>query len=137
MTAGLRRYAARAALAAGFALCAWNGCKGPDEPPGPCDNSPAARQARAQCSFHRADSCHEWWCSHMAWDSGRMDGFVAANEGYFEGGEPNSNKLQGSRAMLYYDQTDIPFYYWLADTFAIGDHYFSSMLGPTWPNRDY
>ncbi len=84
-----------------------------------------------------SDTCHEWWCSHLAWDSGRMDGFYAGNAGYYEGGEPKTNLLDGARAMLYYDQTDIPFYYWLADQFALGDHYFSSLLGPTWPNRDY
>ncbi len=93
--------------------------------------------AKDPLDFCVSDTCHEWWCSHMAWNSGRMDGFFAANDGYYEGGEPKTGNLNGSRAMLYYDQTDIPFYYWLADRFAIADHYFSSMLGPTWPNRDY
>jgi phospholipase C len=39
--------------------------------------------------------------------------------------------------MGYYDSTDIPFYYWLANTFAIADHYFPSVLSGTWANRDY
>ena len=45
--------------------------------------------------------------------------------------------LSGKRAMGYYDQTDLPFYYWLANEFAIADHYHCSLLGPTWPNRMY
>jgi phospholipase C len=39
--------------------------------------------------------------------------------------------------MGYYDQTDLPFYYGLAQTFAISDRYFSSVIGPTFPNRSY
>jgi phospholipase C len=39
--------------------------------------------------------------------------------------------------MGYYDETDLPFYYGLARTFAISDRYFSSVLGPTYPNRFY
>ena len=71
------------------------------------------------------DSEHEWGDVHTQWDGGRCDGFVqASNPG-------------GARAMGYYDQTDIPFYYWAAKTFAISDRHFSSTLGPTWPNRFY
>ena len=39
--------------------------------------------------------------------------------------------------MGYYTQRDIPFYYGLYRTFAIGDRYFCSVLGPTFPNRFY
>jgi phospholipase C len=68
-----------------------------------------------------------------------MDGFYQANQGYTESGEPevNSTALTGERALWWYDETDIPFYYQLASTFAIGDHYHSSLLGPTYPNRDF
>ncbi len=45
--------------------------------------------------------------------------------------------LSGTRALGYYDETDIPFYYWLANEFSVGDRYFSSVAGPTWPNRMY
>src|SRR5438309_10613968 len=31
----------------------------------------------------------------------------------------------------------IPFYYSLAANFAVNDRYFSSVLGPTFPNRSY
>ncbi|WP_272867710.1 alkaline phosphatase family protein [Crenothrix polyspora] len=89
-----------------------------------------------------SDTAHDWWAAHLQWDRGRMDGFYQSNHNYWEGGSAYVGKkdsllLDGERAMLYYDDRDIPFYYWLADNFAIGDRYFSSLLGPTWVNRDY
>jgi phospholipase C len=59
-----------------------------------------------------------------------MDGFVEANE---QGGPLGD----GARALFYYDQRDLPFYYQLASTFAIADHWHCSLLGPTFPNRMY
>lgn len=45
--------------------------------------------------------------------------------------------MSGAPAMQYFDHTDLPFYYELAATFPIGDHYFSPVLGPTFINRNY
>ncbi len=70
-----------------------------------------------------ADTVHEWGPVHLQYDDGNMDGFVLTND---PGGE---------RAMGYYDADDLPFYYWVARTFSISDRHFSSLLGPTWPNR--
>jgi phospholipase C len=39
--------------------------------------------------------------------------------------------------MGYYDQSDLPFYYWLASTFAVADHDFASVRSGTWANRDF
>jgi phospholipase C len=39
--------------------------------------------------------------------------------------------------MSFYDWEDLPFYYELAEKFAISDRQFSSVLGPTLPNRSY
>ena len=39
--------------------------------------------------------------------------------------------------MGYYTDVDLPFYYSLAETFAISDRYFASVLGQTFPNRAY
>ncbi len=69
------------------------------------------------------DTTHDWGPVHLQYDMGAMDGFVTTTD---PGGE---------RAMGYYDETDIPYYYWVAKTFAISDRHFSSLLGPTWPNR--
>jgi phospholipase C len=86
-----------------------------------------------------SDTNHEWAGSHLEWNDGKMDGFFQANEGFRESNQPfvDPSELGGERALWWYDERDIPFYYELASTFAIGDHYHSSLLGPTYPNRDY
>lgn len=76
-----------------------------------------------------ADTDHGWQATHRQWNDGKNDGFAVSNS---IPGDPS-----GSRALGYYDQTDIPFYYDLASTFAISDHYFCDVLGPTYPNRMY
>jgi phospholipase C len=81
-------------------------------------------------SFHEERYCvedvaHSWNASHQQYNGGRNDGFVA------------TNNPDGARAMGYYDQTDLPYYYALATTFAIADRFFCSLLGPTFPNRFY
>jgi len=83
---------------------------------------------------HAADYCvadtdHGWVASHRQWDDEKNDGFAVSNS--------IASDPTGSRAMGYYEQTDLPFYYDLASTFAISDRYFCSVLGPTYPNRMY
>ena len=75
------------------------------------------------------DLNHSWNGTHQEWDNGKMDGFTAANEDPLD---PN-----GSRAMGYFDQQMLPFYYGLANEFSIADHYFASVLSQTFPNRFY
>ncbi len=97
----------------------------------------------ATAPFHDTRYCfvdtnHEWAGSHTEYDGGKMDGFILANENAgTPPPHPLSDSMSGVRAMAYYDQTDIPFYYWMASEFSIADHYFCSLLGPTWPNREY
>jgi phospholipase C len=81
-------------------------------------------------AFHTSRYCitdveHGWNGSHAEWDGGRNDGFVVAND---PGGE---------RAMGYMEESDLPFYYGLAKTFAMGDRFFCAVLAPTYPNRFY
>jgi phospholipase C len=86
-------------------------------------------------AFHKTTYCevadldHSWNGTHREWDGGKMDGFTTANV--------NPVDPTGSRTMGYYDQRDLPFYYALDNTFAIGDHYFASALTQTFPNRFY
>ena len=80
------------------------------------------------------DPNHSWSGSHFAWNQGKNDGFVLASAG---ANDPGGNDPTGSRAMGYYDASDLPFYYQLASTFATSDTYFSDVLGPTLPNRLY
>src|SRR5207249_2880462 len=74
------------------------------------------------------DLPHGWQAMHDAVNGGAMDGFYRA---------ATAGGADGRRALLWYDARDLPFYSWLYSTFAISDRFFSSVLGPTWPNRDY
>jgi phospholipase C len=76
-----------------------------------------------------SDTSHSWSGTHEEINGGKMDGFFNANND--PGGE------SGDRALWWYDERDLPFYYSLASTFAIADHYHCSVQGPTWPNRMY
>ena len=60
-------------------------------------------------------------------DGGRNDLFVA--EARADGA------LAPEDAVGYYTSSQIPAYYRYAETFALGDHYFTGVLGPTDPNR--
>ena len=86
-------------------------------------------------AFHGANSCavvdldHSWNGTHLAIGGGQMDGFTATNQHPLD---PN-----GSRAMSYHTSDELGFYYGLYSKFAIGDRYFSSVPGPTFPNRYY
>lgn len=84
------------------------------------------------------DTAHGWGAVHQQANGGKMDGFFVTSDGNHE--VPVNGTLEmisGKRAMGYYDETDLPFYYWLANEFSIADHYHSSVLGPTFPNRMY
>jgi phospholipase C len=66
---------------------------------------------------------HSWTDEHNDWDDGGLDRFVVQND------------PDGQRTFFYEDDTVIPFYYALADTFAVADQYHCSALTSTWPNR--
>ncbi len=75
---------------------------------------------RKETNLCISDTNHEWVDMHSSWNGGRNDGFVRGN---------------GAKVMAYYDHTDLPFYYAVANQFATGDRFFSSVIGPTYPNR--
>jgi phospholipase C len=70
----------------------------------------------------QADPDHTYDGSRVAYDGGKMDGFLRAG----------SNDLF---SIGYYEEKDIPFYATLARNYATCDHYFAAILGPTFPNR--
>ncbi len=87
-------------------------------------------------SYCFVDTNHEWAGSHEEVNGGKMDGFFAANDGHHELPVHGTlDMLSGARALGYYDETDLPFYYWLASEYSIADHYHASLQGPTFPNR--
>jgi phospholipase C len=61
-----------------------------------------------------------------------MEGFLKTTTSVDFGNDPT-----GERAMGYYDQTDLPYYYELATQYATSDRWFSAILAPTIPNRMY
>lgn len=87
-------------------------------------------------SYCFVDTSHGWGAVHEQVNGGKMDGFFATSDGNHEVPVNGSlDMLSGARALGYHDATDLPFYYWLANEFSIADHYHSSVLGPTFPNR--
>lgn len=73
-----------------------------------------------------------WNESHYDVDGGKMDRFMKTTHSV-----PSTIDPQGTRAMGYYDWTDLPYYYKLAWEFGTSDRQFSSVLAPTIPNRLY
>lgn len=65
---------------------------------------------------------HDWATGHAAWNAGRYDNWVPA---------------KGPLTMGYLARPDIPYHFALADAFTVCDAYFSSLQGPTCPNRLY
>ena len=55
------------------------------------------------------------------WNDGRMDGFETARD--------------GGMGMSYFTRETLPYYYALADGFAVGDQYYQSTFTATNPNR--
>jgi phospholipase C len=96
--------------------------------------------------FHLPATCwpydphHQWTDMHAQVDGGKMDGFVtnaAANNDPYPPLGQTLPPTDGHFVMGYYDQADLPFYYWLAGNFALADRYFASVQSGTWANRDY
>jgi len=116
-------------------------------------------------AFHARTYCpgpdlrHDWPASHQeanylsplfTWLASPNNGFVLVNDGITPflpplvpdgvGQHPPDAGAEtpfDDATMSYYDGGDLPFYYGLAQTFAVSDRYFSSVIGPTLPNRSY
>jgi phospholipase C len=110
------------------------------------DGSPAA------FAFHDPRYCtgpdlqHNWPGSHMeanfnnpagALNFSPNDGFVRVNDAQEQHDTDTGESPTDDDTMGFYNETDLPFYYALAESFAIDDRYFCSVVGPTFPNRAY
>jgi phospholipase C len=85
-----------------------------------------------------------WHASHLQWAEGKCSGFVtSAQEVQSQaasgtaGDEVDTGAQASVIGMGYWDERDLPFYYGLARTFPVADHWFGSCLGPTFPNRRF
>jgi phospholipase C len=76
------------------------------------------------------DPPHDWDAARTQWDGGANDGFVVAHRA------ANGDAVEPS-VMAYLARAQQPFTWALADAYASCDRWFSSVLGPTWPNRMY
>jgi phospholipase C len=66
-----------------------------------------------------------------------MDGFVHTAEGFSNSGSGSGAQtdLKGKRAMGYYDQDYLNYYYYMASQFAISDRWFSPVASKSIANR--
>jgi phospholipase C len=71
-----------------------------------------------------------WSASHIQYADGACNGFVRSIEETLPGKD-------ATVAMRYWTEQDLPFYYGLAKTFPLATRWFSSCLGPTFPNRRF
>jgi phospholipase C len=105
------------------------------EPRNASNPNPLNEDARPIRAFHATAYCvsadlnHSWTGTHDSLNGDDMNGFTAANV--------DPTDPTGSRAMGFYNVDDLPFYSSLYSTFAMGDRYFASVPGPTFPNREY
>jgi phospholipase C len=120
---------------------------GPDGQPavancGP-DGSPVRPRPQASTRQHQGVPSQSWHAAHVQWADGRNDGFAAAAQVAIQEaaacGQPYPGRAADAPAvaMGYWTEADLPFYYGLARTFPVADRWFSSCLGPTFPNRRF
>ncbi len=97
--------------------------------------SNARSDGSAEGIFHESVSCipdppHSWGQSRAQFNGGQNDGFMREYQ-----------RIHGStispHVMGYFTREDLPFSWALADAYATSDRWFSSLMGPTWPNRMY
>src|SRR5262249_45204793 len=116
-----------------------------------CSNSNLDEDGPTVTAFHDSNRCvapdldHSWLGTHKEanfLDPNHSlahflsDGFVRVNDLTEQIDNGNENPTE-DETMGFYNQDDLPFYYDLAKKFAVNDRYFSSVLGPTFPNRSY
>jgi phospholipase C len=91
----------------------------------PANTNPVGKDQ--QRVYHRLSMCpgssagQSWNSTHKEIDQGRMDGFAALDR----------------NAMSYYTQADLPFYYSLANHYALANRWFASAPAQTYPNRRF
>lgn len=100
-------------------------------------------------SYHLITQCTEntspsWNESHEDWNldnplsaTPTLDGYVWTAGHDARNNVPPYYDTNGIRAMGYYDETDLNYYYFMASEFATSDRWFSPAMTRTEPNRDY
>jgi phospholipase C len=111
----------------GFAL----GADGRPDAANP-SNSGVPVQLRHSPSVLQQDGVpsQSWHASHLQYAGGACDGFVRSLEDQLP-------QFDSTAGMQYWTESELPFYYGLARTFPLATRWFSSCLGPTFPNRRF
>jgi phospholipase C len=112
-----------------------------------CKNSNKSNTKGSVKAFHDPRFCigpdldHGWEATHLEVNFKKPNETLkkSPNDGYVRVNADRERPTQAINhdTMGYYDDADLPFYFGLAQTFAISDRYFCSVLGPTFPNRAY
>jgi phospholipase C len=112
-----------------------------------CSNRNRSNTHGAVKSFHDPRYCtgldltHGWVASHQQGNFSHPNAMLRSspNRGFVRvDAEANPmDQATDHDTMGYYTDADLPFYYGLAESFAISDRYFAAVLGPTLPNRAY
>jgi phospholipase C len=99
--------------------------------------------------FHMNSQCIEdlssyWNESHNAWNHANptsgtpaMDGFAYSAGNFSRNRTPPGSDINGQRVMGYYDDQDLPYYYFMATQFAMSDAWFAPAMTNTPANRMY
>jgi phospholipase C len=108
------------------------------------DDGSTVRAFKATSRCVSPDLDHSWVGTHFEMNFANpnstlsnplSNGFVRQNdltEQHDSGENPTDDQT-----ISFYTQDDLPFYYGLAQKFAMSDRQFASLLGPTFPNRSY
>ena len=110
-----------------------------------CSNANIASDGTQVFAFHNTNRCvnpdldHGWFGTHREANFARPNASLKQflGDGFVRRNEPADGSESRDETMGYYTQAELPFYYDLAQKFAISDRHFSSVLGPTFPNRSY
>jgi phospholipase C len=98
---------------------------------------PMTSQCVEEMSSYWNESHNDW--NHNAPTSATpmMDGFANAAGGNSRNSNPPGFDINGQRVMGYYDERDLPYYYFMASQFAMSDHWFTPIMTNTPANRMY
>jgi phospholipase C len=116
---------------------------GPDQQPAVANRGAGGEVVRAfhlpSTAQHRGVPSQSWHACHEQWGEGKCDGFVTSAQAVIARDGPDVDAAPGAEklGMGHWTEEDLPFYYGLARTFPLADHWFSSCLGPTFPNRRF
>jgi len=108
------------------------------------DNGSTVHAFKATSRCVVPDLDHSWVGTHHEMNFSNPNGTLNTplNNGFVRQNDLTEQHDKGEsptddQTISFYNQDDLPFYYGLAQKFAINDRQFASVLGPTFPNRSY